>query len=45
MVEKGIKWAVQIWQLARPLWRITLKYAKCLFISVALPRILYAVDI
>ena len=44
-VEKGTKWAAQIWRLTRPSWGITPKYAKCLFISVALPRVLYAVDV
>jgi len=44
-VKKGAKWAAQIWRIARSSWDITLKYARCLFISVALPRILYAVDL
>jgi hypothetical protein len=45
VVEKGTKWAVQIRRLTQPSWGITPKYTKCLFISVALPRVLYAVDV
>ena len=44
-VRKGAKWAAQIRRLARPTWGITPKYAKRLFTSVALPRIMYAIDI
>ena len=44
-VEKGAKWAAQIRRLARPSWGITPKHAKRLYISVALPRILYALDV
>ena len=44
-VENGTKWATQIRCLARPSWRITPKHTKCLYISVALPRILYALDV
>jgi len=44
-VGKGTKWAAQIRRLARPQWGITPKYAKRLFTSVALPRIMYAIDI
>ena len=44
-VEKGTKWAAQIRRLTQPSWGITPKYAKCLFISIALPRVLYAVDV
>jgi len=44
-VEKGTKWAAQIWRLARPSWGLTPKHAKRLFISVALPKILYALDV
>jgi hypothetical protein len=44
-VEKGTKWAAQIRRLTRPTWGITPKYAKRLFTSVALPRVLYAVDL
>ena len=44
-VKKGTKWAAQICQLARLTWGIMPKYAKCLFISVALPRVLYTLDI
>jgi len=44
-VEKGAKWTAQIRRLTRPTWGITPKYAKRLYISVALPRILYAADV
>jgi ribonuclease HI len=44
-VEKGAKWTAQIRRLTRPTWGITPKCAKQLFISVALPRILYAADV
>ncbi len=44
-VEKGTKWAAQIRRIARPSWGITPKYTRCLYISIALPRILYAADI
>ena len=43
--EKGAKWTAQIRRLTRPTWGITPKYAKQLYISVALPRVLYAADI
>jgi hypothetical protein len=42
---KGSKWASQIRRLARPTWGLTPKGAKKLFVSVALPRILYGIDI
>ena len=44
-VEKGAKWTAQIRRLTWPTWGITPKCAKQLYTSVALPRILYAVDI
>ena len=44
-VKKGTKWAAQIRRIARPSWGITPKYARRLYISVALPRILYAADV
>ena len=45
VVTKGTKWAAQIKRATRPLWGITPKYARRLYISAALPKILYAVDI
>ena len=39
-IEKGSKWASQVRRIARPSWGITPKYARRLYISVALPRIL-----
>ena len=44
-VEKWTKWAAQIRRLARPSWGITPKYAKKLFTSVAIPKVLYAIDV
>jgi ribonuclease HI len=44
-VEKGTKWASQIRRIARPTWGITPKYARRLYISAALPRMLYAADV
>jgi ribonuclease HI len=44
-IEKGSKWTAQIRRIARPTWGITPKYAHCLYISVALPRILYGANI
>ena len=44
-IEKGSKWASQIRRIARPSWGITPKYARWLYISVALPRILYGADV
>ena len=44
-VKKGTKWASQIRRIARPTWGITPNYARRLYISVALPRILYAADV
>jgi hypothetical protein len=45
IVEKGLKWVVQIRRAARPSWGITPKYAGRLYISVALPKVLYAIDV
>ena len=42
---KGSKWASQIRRLARPSWGLTPKAAKKLYVSVALLRILYGIDI
>jgi hypothetical protein len=44
-MEKGIKWAAQIRRLTRSTWGLTPKYTKCLYISVVIPRILYAADV
>ena len=44
-VEKGAKWAAQIRRLTRPTWGVTPNFAKRLYTSVALPRVLYAVDL
>ena len=44
-LEKGSKWASQIRRVTRPSWGITPKYARRLYIGVALPRILYGADV
>ena len=44
-VEKGTKWTAQIRRATAPSWGLTLKHARQLYISVAIPRILYAVDV
>ena len=44
-VEKEIKWIAQIRRLAWPNWGITPKYARHLYISVVLPRMLYTIDV
>jgi hypothetical protein len=45
MIEKGTKWIAQIRRIAKAAWEITPKYARWLYISVALPRIMYAIDL
>ena len=42
---KGSKWAMQIKRLTRPTWGLTPKGTRKLYISVALPRIMYGIDI
>ena len=42
---KGSKWAAQIRRLTRPTWGLTPNGARKLFIGVALPRILYGIDV
>jgi len=44
-VEKGAKWVAKIRRLTWPMWGITPKFAKHLYTSIALPRVLYAVDV
>jgi ribonuclease HI len=44
-VEKGMKWTAQIRCATAPSWGLTPKHARRLFISVAIPRILYAIDV
>lgn len=45
VVEKGTNWAMQIRQASQPSWGITPRYTHKLYISVALPRILYGAKI
>jgi len=44
-IEKGTKWTLQIRRITRPSWGVTPKYARRLYIGVALPRILYGADV
>ena len=44
-IKKGTQWAAQIRRIAKQTWGITPKYARRLYISVALPRALYAIDL
>jgi ribonuclease HI len=43
--KKGAIWAAQIRRVVRPDWGLTPKFARQMYISVALPRILYAADV
>jgi ribonuclease HI/exonuclease III len=44
-IKKGTKWAAQIKRVVRPEWGLTPKFARKMYTSVAIPRILYGVDI
>jgi len=44
-IKKGTKWAVQLRRIAKQTWGITPKYARQLYISIAIPRMLYTVDL
>ena len=44
-VKKGTNWSTQIRRVTAPTWGLTPKHARKMFISVAIPKILYAVDI
>jgi len=44
-IGKGTAWAMQIRRLARPMWGLTLGNARRLYISVAIPRIFYVLDV
>ena len=43
--KKGTMWASQIRRLVRPGWGLSLKYAKWIYTSVAIPRILYGIEV
>ena len=45
VIGKGSKWSAQIRRLTRPTWGLTPKCAKKLYTGVALPRILYGIDV
>ena len=42
---KGSKWAAQIRRVTRPTWGLTPRAARRLYIGVALPRILYGIEV
>ena len=44
-MKKGTKWATQIKRVVRPGWGLSPKNARRLYTSVALPRILYGIDV
>lgn len=44
-MEKGSKWVAQIKRATCPSWGVTPKYAHKLYISVALPKVIYANNI
>ena len=44
-IKKGTNWAAQIRRITKQTWGVTPKYARRLYISVALPRTLYAIDL
>ena len=44
-LKKGTNWATQIKRLVRPGWGLSPKHARRLYTSVAIPRILYGIDI
>ena len=44
-IEKGTKWTAQIRRASAPSWGLTPKHARQLYISVAIPRTLYAIDV
>ncbi len=44
-VEKGSKWSSQLRRAVAPSWGLTPKYARKMFVSIAIPKILYAVDV
>jgi len=44
-IGKGLKWAAQIRRIAKTTWGITPKYTRRLYISVAISRALYALDL
>jgi len=44
-IGKGTSWAMQIKWLAKPIWGLTPSYARKLYVSVAIPKVLYVIDI
>jgi len=44
-IGKGASWTMQIRRLTRPSWGLTPGNARRLYISVTIPRVLYAIDV
>ena len=44
-LQKGTKWVTQYQRLSKPSKGISAKYMRCLFISIAIPKMLYAADL
>ena len=44
-IKKGTNWVAQIRRITKQTWGVTPKYARHLYISVALPRTLYVIDL
>jgi ribonuclease HI len=44
-IKKGTNWSTQIRRVAAPSWGLTPKHAQKMFIAVAIPKILYTVDV
>lgn len=45
VIRKGASWSSQIRRAVAPSWGLTPKYARKMYSSVAIPKILYAVDV
>lgn len=45
VIKKGTHWTSQIKHIVHPGWGITPKYARRLYISIALPRVLYGAEV
>ena len=45
VIKKGANWSSQIRRIMAPSWGLTPKHAQKIYRSIAIPRILYAVDV
>jgi len=45
MLQKGVKWVMQYWRLAKVTKGVSAKYMRQFFISVAIPRMMYVADL